>query len=215
MYTAFSRREALVSQTATFAGTPPSGTTLLERFALIAGLEELDHRVWDPWLVGFIDIEETHTSLGALALFRSPSPARSWVTAAGSVLDAASLLSSSVKGHESAPAQLCIRAGTLSLRAVADFFGIDFDPDPAPADPISITRDEYDHALEQLARAGVPLKEDREAAWRSFAGWRVNYDTVLLALAGFTQAPYAPWSSDRSPATLHRPPLMRPRRARR
>jgi hypothetical protein len=48
MYTAFSRREALVSQTATFAGTPPSGTTLLERFSLISGLDELDDRVWDP-----------------------------------------------------------------------------------------------------------------------------------------------------------------------
>jgi hypothetical protein len=212
IYTAFSRREALVTVTSTFAGTPPSGTTLLERFALIRGLDELEDRVWEPWLLGFIDIEETHTSLGALALFRSPSPARSWVTAAGSVLDGASLFSSSVEVDDTAPAQLCIRAGTLSLRAVATFFGIDFDPDPTPDDAISITRDEYDHAMAQLERAGVPLKEDREAAWRSFAGWRVNYDTVLLDLAGFTQAPYAPWSSDRSPATLHRPPVLRPRR---
>ncbi len=30
------------------------------------------------------------------------------------------------------------------------------------------------------------------------AGWRVNYDTVLVTLAGFFVAPYAPWSSDRS-----------------
>ena len=201
--------------TSTFAGTPPSGTTLLERFALIRGLDELEDRVWEPWLLGFIDIEETHTSLGALALFRSPAPSRSWVTAAGSVLDGASLFSSSVEVDDTASAQLCIRAGTLSLRTVATFFGIDFDPDPAPDDAISITRDEYDHAMAQLERAGVPLREDREAAWQSFAGWRVNYDDVLLALAGFTQAPYAPWSSDRSPATLHRPPLMRPRRARR
>ena len=135
------------------------------------------------------------------------------MTASGSVLDAASLFLSSVQvSGDTAPAQLCIRAGTLSLRAVSEFFGIDFDPDPAPDDPISITRDEYDGAIHQLERAGVPLKADREEAWRSFAGWRVNYDTVLLALAGFTQAPYAPWSSDRSPATLHRPPVLRPRR---
>jgi hypothetical protein len=214
IYAAFSRREALVGLTATYAGTPPSGTTMLERFALIRGLDDLEDRVWEPWLLGFIDIEETHTSLGALALFRSPSPSRSWVTAAGSVLDAASLLSSSVEVEDTAAAQLCIRAGTLSLRSVSTFFGIDFDPDPAPDDPVSITRDEFDLALEQLDRAGVPVKEDREAAWRSFTGWRVNYDTVLLALAGFTQAPYAPWSSDRSPTTLHRPPLLRTRRPR-
>ena len=179
MYAAFSRREALVSLTATYAGTPPSGTTMLERFSLIRGLDDLEDRVWEPWLLGFIDIEETHTSLGALAPFRSPSPSRSWVTAAGSVLDAASLLSSSVEAHDTAPAQLCIRAGTLSLRAVSTFFGIDFDPDPRRT---------------------------------TFSGWRVYYDTVLLAPAGFTQAPFAPLSSDRSPATLHRPPALRARR---
>ena len=212
MYAAFSRREALVSLTSTFAGTPPSATTLLERFALISGLDELDERVWEPWLLGFIDIEESHTSLGALAFFRSQSPARSWVTASGAVLDAASLLASSVDIEHSASAQLCIRSGTLSLRAVAEFFGIDFDPDPDPSDAISITRAEYDEGVERLARAGVPLKPDRDETWRSFAGWRVNYDTVLLALAGFTQAPYAPWSSDRSPPTLHRPAVLRPRR---
>ena len=46
--------------------------------------------------------------------------------------------------------------------------------------------------------SGVPLIADRDQAWRDFAGWRVNYDTVLLALAAMTMAPYAPWSSDRS-----------------
>ena len=44
----------------------------------------------------------------------------------------------------------------------------------------------------------MPLKADLEQAWRDFAGWRVNYDRVLLSLAELTMAPYAPWSSDRS-----------------
>jgi len=43
-----------------------------------------------------------------------------------------------------------------------------------------------------LAADGVPVKADREQAWR------VNYDRVLLALARMTMAPYAMWSSDRS-----------------
>jgi len=47
-----------------------------------------------------------------------------------------------------------------------------------------------------LARHGVPLKDDRDLAWQDFAGWRVNYDTVLLALCLLTTAPYRPWSSD-------------------
>jgi hypothetical protein len=52
---------------------------------------------------------------------------------------------------------------------------------------------------EALANEGLPLKDDRDQAWRDFAGWRVNYDAVLVALAVLTAAPPAPWSSDRVP----------------
>jgi hypothetical protein len=55
-------------------------------------------------------------------------------------------------------------------------------------------------ACDHLARLGVPLLPDREQAWRDFAGWRVNYDTVLIRLARLTRALPAPWSSDRSGA---------------
>ena len=68
-----------------------------------------------------------------------------------------------------------------------------------PDDPISITREEFEDALDQLAEIGASIKADREQAWRDFAGWRVNYDTVLLALAARTFAPTAPWTSDREP----------------
>ena len=78
----------------------------------------------------------------------------------------------------------------------------------------SVTRDEYDAVYDRLAEAGVPLRNDREAAWRDFAGWRVNYDTVLIILAGFVMAPYAPWISDRSPAGRYRPPILTRRRRR-
>ena len=50
----------------------------------------------------------------------------------------------------------------------------------------------------KLEEAGVPLKADRDQAWRDFAGWRVNYDTVLLGLTVLTDAPQAPWSTDRA-----------------
>jgi hypothetical protein len=98
------------------------------------------------------------------------------------------------------------------LRELADLYGIPYDPDPAPEALISISRDEFDDAYRHLGAAGVPIRPDRERAWRDFAGWRVNYDSVLLALAGLTMAPYAPWSSDRS-LRVRRPPIMHLRRA--
>ena len=50
---------------------------------------------------------------------------------------------------------------------------------------------------QQPARLWNFLKSDRDECWRNFAGWRVNYDTPLVALAGLTDAPAVPWSSDR------------------
>ena len=38
----------------------------------------------------------------------------------------------------------------------------------------------------------MPLKADRDQAWRDFAGWRVNYDSVLLAVCDLISAPTAP-----------------------
>ncbi len=64
----------------------------------------------------------------------------------------------------------------------------------------------------QLVAAGVPVRPDPDECWQAFAGWRVNYDSVLLGLASVTMAPLSPWSSDRSPA--FRSPLLRRRAVR-
>jgi hypothetical protein len=203
IYGAFSRREALVSKLAVRAGSPPSAVELLQRTHRIEWLEELGpfFAEWETW---FAEIGEAHTSMASLNFFRSPRRDRSWLTAGGAVLDSASLTLAAIDVPYEPRAGLCIRSGYLALREIADFFGIPYDPDPAPGDPISIAREEFDEALARLGAIGVPLKTDRDQAWRDFTGWRVNYDAPLLALCGLTMAPYAPWSSDRSP-TYRRP----------
>jgi hypothetical protein len=211
IYSAFSRREVLVAHLTARAGSPPSAFDLLRRAYLIEKLYDLDD-LWVGWQLWFAEVEETHTSLGALTFFRSPKPDRSWVTAAGVVLDSAALVNSTIEGPWQPMAALCVRSGFTALRSIADFFDIENDHDPAPTDPISIARDEYDDVCRQLAAIGVPLKQDREQAWRDFAGWRVNYDRVLVALAGLTMAPYALWSSDRS---IYEPTPLIPRHRRR
>jgi len=197
IYSAFSKREAAVNLLEVRAGSPPSAATMIIRYHRIRGLEVIGE-IWAGWEVWFAEVEESHTSLAALAFFRSPQPGRSWVTAAGAVLDAAAICASTIDMPRNPQAELTIRAGFLALRQIASYFRIPYDADPQPTDPISIARDEFDALYDELAAAGVPLKPDRDKAWRDFAGWRVNYDTVLLALAALTMAPYAPWSSDRS-----------------
>jgi hypothetical protein len=39
----------------------------------------------------------------------------------------------------------------------------------------------------------------------------VNYDAVVIGLAGMVGAPSAPWSADRVPARPHRPRIRRRR----
>jgi hypothetical protein len=210
IYSSFQRRELLVARLATRAGDPPSPVQMILRHHALSRLDALDE-LWDDWEVWFTDIEETHTSQPALVFFRSISHERSWVTSAGVVLDAGAIRASTLALPRNPQAELCLRAGYLSLRRIASHYGIAFDAAPAPTDAISVTRDEFHVAYEELAAGGVPVHEDREQCWRDYAGWRVNYDTVLIALAALTMAPYAPWVSDRS-IRVRRPPIARIRR---
>ena len=150
-------------------------------------------------------MEESHTSHPTLAFFRSSHPDNSWITAAGAVLDGAALTLSSVDVPRDVKAEFCIRSGYLCLRAIADYFQIVHDPNPRPDDPISIGRDEWNDVIAELDEAGVPLKPDRDQAWHDFAGWRVNYDRVLISLAALTEAPMALWSSDWGMVPMRQP----------
>jgi hypothetical protein len=197
LYSVFSRREAAVETLEARAGAPPSAVEMLERFWRIEYFHGVDD-LWERWEGWFIEVAETHTSFPALVFLRSPEPDHSWVTAAGTVLDGASLTVSCVDRRREPRAELMIRAGYLALRRIATYFGVGYDPDPKPDDPISISRREFDEAWDRLSEAGLPMKKDRDRAWEAFAGWRVNYDTVLLELARLVQAPPAPWTSDRS-----------------
>lgn len=205
IYGAWSRREKAVATLEVRAGSPPSAWELIMRYHRIQGLQASDE-LWPAWEDWFLDIEESHTSLSSIIFFRSPQADRSWVNAAGVILDAAALFSSSVDVPRNPRRELCLRAGYIALRRIAVLFKIPVNANPKPSDPISVTRGEFDEVWRSLLEAGVPMKPDRDAAWKSFSGWRVNYDEVLLSLASITMAAYAPWISDRS--TRLRPPSL-------
>jgi len=201
MYSAFSEREKYVALLEVRAGAPPSAVTLLTRAYRNRGFDTLTE-IWKDWEVNFVRLEESHTSLAPLIFFRSPHPHHSWVTASGAILDAAALQDSVVDMERDFNTVVCIRAGYIALRGIADFFDYPHNPNPKHDDPISISREEFDDAYDELKEAGIPVVADRDQAWREFSGWRVNYDDVLLMLARMTMAPYAPWSSDRSNAQM-------------
>ena len=206
MYSAFSSREAAVARLEIRAGTPPTPEAMIILAHETGGLEDMED-TWTEWEHWFIHIEETHQTYPALAYFRSVRSDRSWVTAAGCILDTAAIMLSTVAVPHSPPAPFMIRAGYVALRNIADFFAIDYDPDPMPTSPITVRRHEFYETYETLRSAGVPVVEDRDQAWRDYAGWRVNYDDCLVGLASITSAPPGKWSSDR-PSAYHRLPLF-------
>jgi hypothetical protein len=210
IYSAFSRRESAVGSLEVRAGRPASVGRMYARYAAIGRLPYLVEDLFVPWEQWLLDVEESHTSQPALVFFRSPHPERSWITAAGVVLDSAAIQASAVDMPRDARVDLMIRTGYLALRRMADYFDMTYDPDPKPDDPISVNRNEFELLLAELRLAGVPLKADRDRAWRDFAGWRVNYDTVLLALAHMTMAPNTPWITDRGDRPRFVPPITLP-----
>jgi hypothetical protein len=202
IYTAFQRRERVVGGAQARMGLPPAPTKMYRRYVRIGWLDRIGDDVFPLWESWFVDIEESHTSQPWLVFFRSPHPDRSWITAAGAVLDLAALHNAVIDLPHDPRADIFLRAGYLSLRRIADSFAIRYDPEPRPDAPISVTRAEFDAVCAELVADGVPVIEDLDQGWRDFAGWRVNYDTVLVALATLVLAPPAQWSSDRADASL-------------
>ncbi len=214
LYAAFSKREVGVTKLEVRAGQPASGVTLIDRAWRVGRFEHLE-QVWKDWEDWFAEVDETHTTYGTLVHYRSPHADQSWITAAGAVLDGAALYTSCVDVPPTPEPQFTIRAGYLCLVHIARFFHQPTNVDPSPADPISVTRQEFDDAFDRLAASGMPMKADRDQAWRDFAGWRVNYDEALISLCRMVLAPPAQWSSDRYPDGHFKPSFFPQRRERR
>jgi len=200
MYAAFSQREMMVTKLEAYAGSPPTPVEMIRRMHYIGILSNPDTlaELWGNWQDWFLQIEEQHTTLSLLNFYRSPKPDRHWVTAAGCVLDTAAIIASSVNVERAQLSGVVLRSGYLSLRSIADSFNLTYNPDPHHEAPIHVSREEFEQVLDALARYDVPLNPDRDHCWDHYAGWRVNYDEVLIGLAWITNAPYAMWSSDRA-----------------
>lgn len=206
IYSAFSRREAVVAKLVLRAGAPPTGPALLASTWELGRFDRLEE-VWLSWQEWFIDLGETHVSFPQLPFFGSLRPDASWVVAAGAVLDAAALvLSGAVPHEERSRVQLCARAGGDALHRIADFLGVQSADEPA-----RLPRRVFDEALLDLGRRGLDVGEDTDAAWERFAEARRSYERPLLVLAGLTDAEPTAWLPGEQLLGL-RPPLRLGRR---
>lgn len=209
IYSAFNRREVLVTMLASRAGVPAWGPELLARHQLVGILDDLPgfYSVWETWAA---DLAESHTTYPALLWFRSPNALYSWVVGLLAVLDSAALYLALSPTLAPSQARLCLRMGFTALRDIARVVGIPHDEDPDPAAPVVLGWEEFTAAVDRLARAGFPMERSAEEAWPHFRGWRVNYEHIAHTLADRVMAPPAPWSGTRRHLPEAEMPPQRP-----
>lgn len=197
IYSAFNRRETLVTMLQSRAGAPAWGPEILARHQLVGLVGNLPdfYAEWERWAA---EVAESHTTYPILISFRSPHPLRSWILGLLAVLDSAALYLALAPKSAPTEARLCLRMGFTALRYIADVSRIPYDPDPFPDDPVQLSIDEYITGIARLREVDFEMERTPEEAWADFRGWRVNYESIAYELMERVVAPPGPWSGERS-----------------
>ncbi len=196
LYGSLERRELAVTTLDERAGAPPSGVTLLEESARSGRVDELPSlfRKWEEWSAHVLDSHQAHP---LLAYFRSSHDQESWVSALGALLDAATLVLTTVENVPRGQAKVMRGIGAHVVEDLSQVFGLEYDRD------CGVERSEFDDAYRRLGSAGYALR-DADGAWADFAATRELYAGGLNAIARHFAVPPALWISDRT-VLPHRP----------
>jgi hypothetical protein len=159
IYGSYQRRELEVIRLQATAGAPPSAVALLEAFARLEFPERLPafFVVWQRWAAEVLD---SHIAYPVLAYFRSSHDNLSWISALGAVLDASSLVLTTVRGIPRGDAELVRRVGS---HLVEDMSAIGFREGRAN----ELDREAFDLACARLESVGYEL-EPTDEAWPRF-----------------------------------------------
>jgi len=196
IFGAYQKREAFVVMLRERTGAPPSGVGFLVRHAEMRMMDTLPQTFRDAelWIA---EVMETHLAYPILIYFRSSHDEQSWIGTLGALLDASSLLLTTVDVESTGPAKMINRLGRHLVGDFSSYFGFEGESQPG------IERGEFATAYGHLEHAGLPLR-DEETAWRDFAAVRASYAGPLNAFARYFRIPPAQWIGDRS--------LLRPAR---
>ena len=194
LYGSYQRREVQVVALEAAAGGPPSAVALLETYAqlhLVGRLPDLFNE-WEHWAVEVLD---SHVAYPLLGFFRSSHDNLSWISALGTMLDAASLVLTTICEVPRGEAKLFKRVGA---HLVEDIYNLGLHA----GKPTVLDRSEFDAACARLEEAGYTL-EARDIAWPAFEGARATYAMRLEAMAVYWATPAAQWLGD--PVALRLP----------
>ena len=190
LYESFQRREEMVVALDAMAGAPPSGTQILET-AAERGMRDQLIRTFEEWKGWSAAVLESHLAYPLLFFFRSSHDNEAWLNSFGAVMDAATLLISSVDDETDGPARLMYTVGNHLAEDMAWYFRY-----PQRNDPI-VEKEEFEQAWKRLRASGYHCK-NAEDGWNKFAHLRGSYASSLNQLARFLNIIPAQWIGDRS-----------------
>jgi Ion channel len=184
LYGSYQRRELSIVTLQAAAGAPPSAVALLETYARLELTERLGglFREWEGWSSEVLD---SHVAYPILGFFRSSHDNLSWISALGTVLDAATLVVTTIEGLPRGDAELARRVGS---HLAEDLSNLGF----SEGETTWLGREEFDAACDRLSRAGY-LIGDREAAWGRFEAARLAYAPRLEAMANYWAVAATSW----------------------
>lgn len=190
LYASYQRREREVIALQATAGAPPSAVKLLVVYRRLGLVDRLPafFATWQRWAAEVLD---SHVAYPLLGFFRSSHDNLSWISALGTVLDAACLVTTTIGGIPRGEAELCRRVGS---HLVEDLSSLGFREGVA----VPLRRDEFDAACRRLAAAGYEL-EPPDRAWRAFERARASYAASLEQMASFWATPGTSWLGTHAP----------------
>ena len=190
LYESFQTREELVVQLDAMAGAPPSGVQILETVAEHGQPDELT-KTFEEWRAWTAAVLESHLSYPILFYFRSSHDNEAWINSFGAVMDAATLVISTVDGPSKGAAKLQMTVGYHLVEDMAWFFQFKGEPE------VGVDRTEFDAAVDRLTKAGYKCRP-KDEAWVDFSKYRAKYARTLNQMAQRTAIIPAQWIGDRS-----------------
>lgn len=201
IYSSYNDREEAVRRLESLVGAPPDGIKIIDSWDKAMGAANIG-QLWQTWQTWFDDLASSGSTLSGELYLRSARWDRSWICAAGAMLDAAALMDSSVDLTTNPAADRLVRHGARALLEVLEPLRLHCPAQPTwPETSINVTQEEFAQAFDHLKQAGLPMKADQQAAWEKFASLRVQYECALMALIRVKKPPRgARWTTDRPEA---------------
>jgi hypothetical protein len=190
LYESFQKREEQVVTLDAVAGAPPSGVQLLETVAE-PGLRDELVKTFDSWREWSAAVLESHLAYPVLFYFRSSHDNEAWLNSFGAVMDAATLIMSTIDEDVEGAARLMFIVGNHLVEDMAWFFGYGSSTDPF------VDREEFDQAVARLEVAGYKVRP-ADDAWKHFSQLRAKYASPLSQAADRLAIIPAQWIGDRS-----------------